>query len=277
MKRPLVSVIIPAYNEAKVIGRLLASLKSQSYPNIEIIVIDDNSTDATPKIAKTFTSHVFTRPHAERSVQRNYGAAKSTGDYLLVLDADMELSPPVIQDCLDAVTRHPNIGAVVIPETSIATNFWERCKAFERSFYAYTGDTGIEAARFFPKKVFNQVGGYDQTITGTEDWDLPETIQKQGFKHFRINSTLNHYERIPSLIKLIKKKYYYALSSHRYLSKHGLGIFTPKTIYFLRPNFYKHWTHLFSSPVLSLGLIFMLSCELVGGGVGFLVGKVKHG
>src|SRR3989344_2359857 len=176
----LVSIVIPAYNEEKVVKNLLVSIKQQSYPKIEVIVIDDSSTDGTFQVARGFTSRVFTRKHAERSAQRNFGARKAKGKYLLFLDADMELSKSVVKECVEAIENDKNVGAIVIPEKSLATNFWEAVKAFERSFYNLEGDTFVEAPRFFRRSVFVKVGGYDETITGPEDWDLPETIKSFG-------------------------------------------------------------------------------------------------
>lgn len=213
-RKPLVSVIIPAYNEEKVIGRLLKSVKKQTWKNIEVIVVDDASTDRTAKIAGRF-ARVYIRAHAERSIQRNFGAKKAKGDFLLFLDADMELIEDVIRECVEKMERDGKIGGLNIPEESVATNFWERVKAFERTFYNLEGDEVTDAARFFRKSAFVKAGGYDETITGPEDWDLPDTISKKGYKISRIKAKLYHHERVPNPLSLAKKKYYYALKAPR--------------------------------------------------------------
>ncbi|KKQ51516.1 MAG: putative beta-1,3-galactosyltransferase [Microgenomates group bacterium GW2011_GWC1_38_12] len=254
-RKPLVSVIIPAYNEEKVIEGLIDSIKKQSHKRIETIVVDDASVDKTVEIAKKFTKLVFTRRHAERSVQRNYGASKAGGEYFLFLDADMELTSDV---------------------ESVASNYWEKVKAFERSFYNIEGDKITDAARFFPREAFEKVGGYDESITGPEDWDLPDTIRNIGYKIGRINSIIYHYERINSPFKIARKKFYYALKSHRYLKKQNISTFGPKTVYFLRPVFYREWVRILGHPVLSLGMFLMLSLELVYGGLGFFIGKFTN-
>lgn len=276
MANPLVSVIIPAFNEEKVIGRLLNSIKKQSYKNIEIIVVDDASTDKTPLIAKRFTSKVFMQAHKERSVQRNFGAAKAQGEYFLFLDADMELQKNVIDECVIEIRSRLKTGAVTIPEVPVSYNFWGRVKAFERSFYNEEGDTNTDASRFFSKRAFIKAGGYDETITGPEDWDLPETIKKLGFRESRIRSKLYHYERVPNPIKLAQKKFYYGLTSYRYFEKHNIPAVGAKTIYFLRPVFYKNWRKLLIHPILTLALFVMLGCEQIGGGLGYLIGKIRR-
>lgn len=275
MSKPLVSVIIPCYNEEKNIKRLLLSIQNQTYKHIEAIVVDDQSTDNTVGIAKKYTRKVFTQKHAERSKQRNYGARQAKGEFLFFLDADMKLGNGVIKECVDKCLKDNKVGGVSVPETSVAKTYWERVKAFERAFYNESGDSTTDAERFFSKAAFNKVGGYDQTITGPEDWDLPERIKKAGFKMERTISRIYHYERVPSPWKLAQKKYYYALTSHRYLKKHDIPVISPKTIYFLRPVFYRNWKKLLSNLELTAGLITMFTFELLGGGLGFLTGKFR--
>lgn len=274
-KNTKVSVVIATRNEEEVIGNLIRSIRKQSYSNIEILLVDNKSEDKTVKIAHKYKVRTFSFG-PERSTQRNLGARKAKGKYLLFLDADMQLSSSVIEECVRVAKKSKNIGAVVIPEMSVAHTFWEKVKAFERSFYNESGDTLTDAARFFIRKVFWQVGGYDETITGPEDWDLPETVEKAGYKIVRITSVIYHHERAPSLLLLVRKKYYYALKAHRYLQKQNIGLIGPKTIYFLRPVFYKRWRKLVSQPILSLAMFVMFGVELIGGGVGYFVGRFKN-
>lgn len=274
MNNPLVSIIVTTKNEEEVLERLLASIKSQAYPSIELLVVDNHSTDATAAIARKFTKQVYIAG-SERSQQRNIGEKKSKGRYIMFLDADMELTKGVVSSCVKKIMSTENVGAVIIPEQSVAKTFWEKVKSHERSFYNKEGDTMTDAARFFDRKAFEEVGGYDESITGPEDWDLPENIAKLGYKSARVNDVIYHYERVPSPVKLAAKKYYYALTSHRYLKKHAISPISAKTIYFLRPVFYKNWQRLLGHPVLSTAMFIMFTFELVGGGLGFVVGKVK--
>lgn len=270
----IISVIITTKNEESVIARLIESIKNQTYKYKEIILVDNKSWDKTAGIAKKMGVKFFTFG-PERSAQRNFGAKKARGEYLLFLDADMELTPGVLNDCVEICYKDKKIGGVVIPEESIGKTFWEKVKAFERSFYNNTGDEVTDAARFFTREAFNKTDGYDETITGPEDWDLSESVKKIDFKIVRIESKIYHYERINSLFDLIKKKFYYALRADRYLSKQNIRMFSPKTIYFLRPVFYKNLDRIIKNPSLSLGMIIMLSLELVGGGAGYLMGRVR--
>lgn len=270
----LVSVIITTKNEESVIGRLIKSIKNQTYRNFEIILVDNNSQDKTVEVAKSLGVKVANKG-PERSAQRNFGAKIAKGKYLLFVDADMELSKNVIEECIQEIYLSKNLGGVAIPEKSKATDLWGRVKGFERSIYNEKGDPVTDAARFFPKKIFTSAGGYDEEITGPEDWDLPEVIENFGFKIIRINAPIYHYERISHPFDLAKKKFYYAKSAYKYLKKHHISPFSPKTIYFLRPIFYKNWKKILLNPKLSILMFLMLSAELIGGGLGYLVGRIR--
>lgn len=275
-KTDLVSVVITTKNEVDVIEDLLKSITRQTYKNIKVILVDNSSTDGTLKKTRAFKKVKVYKGGPERSAQRNYGAKKSSGKYLLFLDADMRLSAKVVEKCVAAVESSRKIGSVIIPEQSIAFSFWEKVKEFERSFYNDKGDPVTDAARFFPNKIFWEAGGYDETITGPEDWDLPETIRELGYRDGRISEKIYHRERAISLLVLFKKKFYYGLYADKYLKKHNIPIVSPKTIYFLRPLFYRSWRRLLSHPPLALGMIVMLFTQTVGGGLGYLIGRIKN-
>ncbi len=273
-KGPLVSVVVTTKNEDDVIGRLIQSIKTQTFKNREIILVDNNSTDKTLDIARKMNVKVYT-VGPERSTQRNFGAKVAKGKYLLILDADMELTPKVISECVHLAESDKKIGEIVIPEQSLASNYWEKVKAFERSFYNEKGDELTDAARFFRRDVFFKAGGYDETITGPEDWDLPEIIRELGYKVGRIKSRVYHYERIDSPFSVACKKFYYALRAYKYLGKHNIPMFGPKTVYFLRPVFYKNPKKIIMHPILSIGMFIMLSAQLLGGGLGYFIGRIR--
>lgn len=267
-----VSIIITTKNSSKTLIALLKSIKEQSYyQNVEIIVVDNNSSDNTVKIAKKYTKKVFQKG-PERSAQRNYGVMKSIGEFLLILDSDMVLTKRVVEECVEMINSS-QYGGIIIPEKSFGKNFWARVKAWEREINE--GENYFEAARFFPKKIFKEFKGYDEGLTGPEDWDLPQRISKK-YKIGRIKSYILHDEGKTSVINLMKKKYYYGLSANKYLTNQNLSPFSAKTIYLLRKAFYKNWLKLISHPVLTLAMFLMLTLETLGGGVGYLLGKFKH-
>lgn len=271
MLNDLVSIILTTKNSSKTLPALLESLQNQSYKNIEIVLVDNNSSDKTIEIAQKFTKNVFDFG-PERSAQRNYAAKKAQGKYLFVIDSDMELTKHVVSECVEQFKLQKNLGGVIIPEKSFGEGLWSQAKVFERQINE--GEVYFEAARFFPKKIFWEFGGYDENLTGPEDWDLPKRISKK-YQMTRIRSYILHNEGHHTLWGLMKKKYYYGLSVHKYLKKQNASVISAQTIYFLRPAFYKKWRTLLSKPFLTIGMIVMLAGEMFAGGTGYLIGKLK--
>ncbi len=267
----LVSVIVTTKNSQRFIGSCLKTIKDQSYPNIEIIVVDNFSNDKTKEIALRYTNKFFEKG-PERSAQRNFGAIKSKGKYLLILDADMELSEDIIKECVERIESDKNIKAIIIPEISFGESFWAKCKALERS--CYIGDETIEAARFFNRDTFFEFEGYDEQITGPEDWDLPQRIKKK-YKISRVKSQIRHNEADLSLIKSLRKKYYYSQKFFKYAKKHP-EIAKEQINIIFRPAFFRNWKKLIEDPIHTSGFLFMKLCEAIAGVIGIIVGGIKR-
>ena len=172
-----VSVIITTKNEEKHIKNCLKSVKLQTYPNIEIIVVDNNSIDRTKEIAKKYTNLVFNKG-PERSAQRNFGIMEvAKGKYVMYVDADMILSPTLIEDCVYEMENDGNLAALYIPEIVLGTGFWSKVRRFERRFY---DGTVIDCVRFISKDIFIKLGGFDLSMIGSEDWDFAGRVRGCG-------------------------------------------------------------------------------------------------
>src|SRR5512138_2951718 len=105
--KPLVSILIPAYNSEQLIEESLRSALAQSWPNKEIIVVDDGSLDRTFEVAKRFESKtlkVVTQPNQGAAAARNKAFSLSQGDYIQWLDADDLLAPEKIASQLSMLT-----------------------------------------------------------------------------------------------------------------------------------------------------------------------------
>src|SRR5690606_17299195 len=118
--QPLVSLVIPAYNAAAYIQRCLDSALHQDYPNIEIIVIDDGSTDSTSEILKGYGSQpglVVTRmDNAGPSAARNAGIDRAKGEFLCFLDADDFVSPNYVSMLMKGLYRTDILPELVVSE-----------------------------------------------------------------------------------------------------------------------------------------------------------------
>lgn len=96
MKGPLVSVNVPTYNSERTLRTTLASVKNQTYPNIEIIVIDSNSKDKTCEIAREFGAKIY-QYQGTLLGARGVGVEKSKGKFILLLDSDQVLEPTTVE------------------------------------------------------------------------------------------------------------------------------------------------------------------------------------
>ena len=267
MRQPLVSVIVPTKNSGSTLDMCLSSIANQTHANTEIVVVDSNSTDSTKRTARKYTEKVYNKS-GERNPARNYGAKMSRGKYILIMDSDMELTPGVVRECVSNIRDK---AAIMIPEISVGNGFWARCKGLEKK--VSTNDDDLEAVRFFRKDIFLDAGGYDEKMVAGEDWDLSQRIIKSGMKISRIRSTILHHEGTPSILKLMKKKYYYGKSISSFIRKHP--DIARKQFIPVRPAYIRNWRTMLSSPLLASGLVFMKFCEFSAGGWGLLVSKMR--
>lgn len=264
-----VSIIITTKNSALTLENLLQSIKNQTFKNREIILVDNNSLDDTLRIAKKYTKNIYTKG-PERSAQRNFGAQKAKGEYLLFLDADMELKRNVIKECVKITD---SFKAIVIPEKTVGRGLLQDIRRFEREMYE--GDLSVELARFYDKKVFEKAGGFDEKLTGPEDYDLFYRVNKK-YPVGRIKSYILHHEEGLTLPKLLQKKFYYANMGAGYAEKHPELIKTQGTIFF-RKTYLKHWKKFIKNPVVGFCFLFTRILETIFAVSGYIsaVGFIK--
>jgi glycosyltransferase involved in cell wall biosynthesis len=207
------AIVVPTRNSAATLRSCLDSIRNQSIP-CTLVVVDNGSTDATVAIAEEFADLVLhTGP--ERSAQRNAGAAATTEPLVGFIDSDMVLPPDVAFEAAKALEA--GASAVQVSERTVGEGFWAAVRAYERTFYE--GSDAIEAPRFFPRIDFDAVGGFDEALTGTEDWDLGMRITTQGHQQ-RIAPVILHCEGRVRYLDACRKKAYYAPGVVRFFAKH---------------------------------------------------------
>lgn len=242
MSEALVSVVVTTRNESKNIGRCLESIASQTWTNIETIVIDNASVDDTKEIARGFTTLVFDKG-PERSAQRNYGLLEvATGEFGMFIDADMILTPRTVETCVRTIIATGSV-ALHVDEIVMGRGTLAAIRRFERSFYS---GTVIDGVRFFRLTDFRRIGGFDETLPpGPEDWDLDKRfkevgtldlvttgvpVEKWDFDDFVASrgtprnpcfAGLFHNEDEQSLQRYLAKKSYYSPSMQTYTKKWG--------------------------------------------------------
>lgn len=197
----LVSVVIPAYNCASYIAETLDSVIRQNHPKLEVIVVDDGSTDHTKDVVASVKSdrvkYVYQQNSGGPSGPRNTGIRLAQGKYVAFLDSDDIMLPGKIQCAVDLLNRQPNLGLVFAdfvkfdevngqhagafldtyeyfkraPKRSVgASQYVLSAKAAYDALIVenYIGTSGVVA----PKTVLAAVGPFDVRLRGPEDYDL---------------------------------------------------------------------------------------------------------
>jgi glycosyltransferase involved in cell wall biosynthesis len=256
----LVSVVIPTKNNGSTIERCIKSIKSQTYPNIEIILVDSFSDDDTGSIAERLNAIVL-KLEGERTKAKNHGLRKSRGEYVLFIDSDMILGTRVVEECVQAC--HGNTAGVVIPERSVGNGFWVRVRDFERSLYF---GSKIESARFFSKQAAVKAGGFDEDVITYEESTLPRKIERLGYNiQARTSDLILHDESGFNLRKWLRKKKYYGNTASVYLQRYPeLARYQLGTSYRVRLYVANgHWRRLLSKPSLAVGMFALKTLEYV--------------
>lgn len=186
----LVSILIPAYNSEQFIEKSLQSCLNQTYPSIEIIVIDDGSSDKTLEIAKEWEKHhknilVFSQQNKGACAARNLALEKSTGEYVMFLDADNIISPNKVKEQMKLLTAANDDMAVAtcpwdrfynsiedaqFPKLNVYKDYdngfdmlldlWNHSEMFETACYLISRELAIKAGEWVVGLKKNQDGEY---------------------------------------------------------------------------------------------------------------------
>lgn len=169
-----VSIIIPAYNEEKYIGRCIDSLKNQTLDRIEIIVVDDGSDDATKKIAEGKNIKVISILHSGPGYAKNTGIKNSVGKIIVFFDADMYAAQDYIEKLIEPIVRNIAIGTYSSAEyVGNHENIWSRCWNINNDLPIHRRQStryhlNGKVFRAITKKEYYKLGGFDN-LRGYED------------------------------------------------------------------------------------------------------------
>lgn len=271
MKNKKVSIVIATRNAGQFLEKCLQCIKNQSYSNIETIVVDGNSTDDTLKIAKKYkTKIIHFVPKVKMGLfdapyKRNLGMRKATGEYVYWLDSDMELSKNLIREAVSLCER--GFDALVLPEDSYGVGIWAKAKTVERR--CYFGDSTVESPRFFKKKVWMDIGGFDESLgAGGDDVDLTQKLLEKGCKIGRTKNIVLNNEGHLTLQQLYKKKFMYGREMKNYVVKRPKSSFAS---YFpIRPAYIRNWKLFVKDPIKGATVVLMRTVENTAGLAGFI-------
>ena len=224
---PLVSVIVTCYNYEKYISTSIESVLNQTYKNIEIIVVDDGSTDLSEKVIEKYIDKIkyIKQKNSGVSVARNNGIKKSNGTWVLSLDADDWINPHYIEDALKHIKDYKSVICARYFFTDENLNYIEKtypegninlnnCKLEN-----IIQDNYITQTSLYSKKMWNKCGGYNEQLKRAEDWEFNVNMVSRGASVYYIE------EREPYLKyryhehgKSIKNLKYYK-HTQRYIKK----------------------------------------------------------
>ncbi|SRR6266545_959693 len=195
---PTVSVVIPAFNEARYLGRCLFALERQTAPPHEVIVVDDGSSDGTAAVARRHGSvRVFRQRHRGPAVARNRGAAVATGEILVFVDADEIVTEPFLERLVAPMVERGAIGTFS-KERLVANGDrrWARANMLGRNLPPDRHDRPgtWDRSRVFRavwKRDFDRVGGQDDVGHG-QDRTLGRKLGE--LAHAAPGAKMYHYE-----------------------------------------------------------------------------------
>jgi glycosyltransferase involved in cell wall biosynthesis len=249
-----VSVVVPTRNAARTIRRCLVSVRAQTRPVTELIVVDNWSDDGTFQVASSLAD-LTVQAGPERSEQRNLGIDKARGAWILWLDADMELAPDTVERALEAAAAGGAVG-VFLPEETAGSGFWTRCRTLERR--CYHREPRIESPRLLRTAWLRETGGFTG-VTGTEDADLRNRLLAAGAELAWADTMVLHHEGRLRLRAVARKRFYYGRSLPAYRRRHPGAV--RGQIGATAGALWRHRRLLLADPVHAAGLLLLRACE----------------
>ncbi len=192
-----VSVIIPCYNHGTYLPDAIASIFAQTWPDYEIIVVDDGSDDPqTLKVLEEIKDSrvsVHHTPNGHLSAARNFGIRQSRGEFILTLDADDKFAPDFLEKAAGVLREKPRVGVVTcfvrtfgssseetfLPEGGGVTNFLLKNNCCGNALFRH--------------QCWVDAGGYDESMRGFEDWNFWIGVTKNNWTVHTIPEFLFHY------------------------------------------------------------------------------------
>lgn len=263
----LVTVVVPTRNVERTLEACLESVRTQDHPAIELIVVDNHSTDRTAAIGRRVADR-FETAGPERSAQRNLGFALAQGEWVAWIDADMVLPRNLLSDCLRVAARDA-ADAVSIPERSIGAGYWTACRSLERS--CYLDDPSLFNPRILRRGLLESLGGFDERMSGPEDTHLRHRLHGLGIRIAMADAVILHDEGELSLRSIVVKRAYYGRSIPAFARANpgrtmGQGRDTARALW-------RHRGDLARDPVHGAGVLAMRGVEAVAYGVGAFQGR----
>lgn len=195
--QPLVSVVIPVYNMQAFLPDTLDSVLASEYPHLEVIVMDDGSTDGSLAVARDYAARdvrvqAFTQPNAGVCVTRNRAIARAKGEFILPVDADNLITPRFIPDAVAAMLADWEVK-VVAPRADFFGDRTGEWKLPPFSIHLLARKNIMDTCALYRKADWERVGGYCEEIIAREDWEFWISVLENGGKVVRLPEIALHY------------------------------------------------------------------------------------
>jgi glycosyltransferase involved in cell wall biosynthesis len=190
---PAVTVVIPTYNRAHLISRAVESVLAQTFAELELLVVDDGSTDRTPEVMAGYADPRLTyirKAHAERSAARNHGLERARGSLVAFLDSDDWFLPDKLARQVPVLDTDPKCAAVlagwrmVRPDGTVLSEErpWEHLTGQPTLRDWLFASTAAPCAVLFRTEVVRAVGGYAEDMSFAEDMELLTRLSAKGYR-----------------------------------------------------------------------------------------------
>jgi cellulose synthase/poly-beta-1,6-N-acetylglucosamine synthase-like glycosyltransferase len=279
---PSISVLIPSYNEEKVIARTVETVIEATYPGKEVIVIDDGSSDRTLQIARSFGDRgvkVIHRPNGGKASALNHGLMFARGEVIIIVDADSQVCKNTLIDLVQPF-RDPEVGAVAGNIKVLNRGNWlTKCQAleyiasiniFRRALDVFGSVTVVPGALGAYRREILVGGGLYDPDTLVEDFDVTIKALKSG-KVVQASNTAVAYTEAPQKIgELIKQRTRWYRGNFQTLWKHHDVAFNSRYGFLQKLSFPFLLLSMVFLPLASLVNIIAVFC-VIGDGDGLLL------
>lgn len=219
------SVIIPVYNRITEVEDLMRSLSQQTCKDFEVIIVEDGSSEPCEEVVKEYEGKVdvkyFFKENEGRSIARNYGMERASGEYFIFFDSDC-IIPPVYFDRLDEELEKNPVDCFGGPDAA-DESFSDVQKAINYSMTSFLTTGGIRGGSVqlekftprtfnmgFSRKVYEAVGGFREMFS--EDIDMSMRIKNAGFSIALIRPAVVFHKRRVNFRKFFRQVYVFGMS-----------------------------------------------------------------
>jgi cellulose synthase/poly-beta-1,6-N-acetylglucosamine synthase-like glycosyltransferase/peptidoglycan/xylan/chitin deacetylase (PgdA/CDA1 family)/spore germination protein YaaH len=284
--QPSVSIIVPAYNEERVITRTIESLLASRYPQFEIIVVDDGSPDRTSEVVcENFRDEprvrLFTKPNGGKAEALNYGLRYATGEVVITLDADTLFMPDTVgalahrfyDKRMGAVSGNTKVGnRINIVTRWQALEYITSQNLDRRAFASLNGITVVSGAvGAWRRDVIEQAGGFSSD-TLAEDQDLTIRVRRLGYKIGYEEAAVGWTEAPESVGTLARQRFRWSYGTLQCMWKHGDALFRPRYGVLGTLSMPNVWIFQILFPLISP----LMDLMLLWSGVSALLERLEH-